>query len=124
MPRPDRFARIAITLPRDVLKAADRQARALGRSRSWVIADAVRRYAREITTGVEPVAPMALRPGLGESRRAQLIADLRLTPEQRVREAEETLPASARSRGRRPGILGFDRYEDYLDWKRFQDLGA
>lgn len=43
MPRqPGRYARIAITLPRELLVAADRRARELDRSRSWVIAEAIR----------------------------------------------------------------------------------
>jgi hypothetical protein len=63
------------------------------------------------------------RPGLGASRRRQLLADLALTPEERVRAADETLrltllrnPAAAR-------VIGFDRYEDFLDWKRLDRLG-
>jgi len=61
--------------------------------------------------------------GLGESRRAQLIRDLALTPEGRVRESEETLrltelraPALAHS------IRAFDRYDDFLDYQRRRDL--
>ena len=116
------YARIAITLPRDLLVAADRQARALDRSRSWVIAESIRRFARDAAS--EPRSEVRARPGLGESRQAQLVADLRLSPEQRVREAEETLRATAATTRGRPGIIGFDRFEDYLDWKRLQDLGA
>ena len=36
--------RISITLPKDVLDAADKRARALDRSRSWVIVEAIRAY--------------------------------------------------------------------------------
>lgn len=59
--------------------------------------------------------------GLGRSRRAQLVADLRLTPEQRVRAAERTARAAPRPRRaavRR--VIVFDRYEDYLNWKRVE----
>ena len=63
--------------------------------------------------------------GLGESRLAQLEADFALTPEQRVLEAERTAQLSnevRRSVGRGEWIRSFDRYEDYLDWKRRGDL--
>jgi hypothetical protein len=112
-----RFARIAITLPRELLSAADRRARELDRSRSGVIADAVRRA----TSIPEPPAP-ASSSGLGESRRAQLAADLRLTPEARVREAELTERAVPARRTGRDTIVSFERYDDYLDWKRRQDV--
>ena len=38
------FARIAITLPKDLLAATDRRAKELDRSRSRVIAEALRAY--------------------------------------------------------------------------------
>lgn len=124
MPKRSVFARIAITLPRELLAAADRHARALDRSRSWVIAEAIRRFAPNPPTDARGLTPRTA--GLGESRRAQLVADLRLSPEERVREAEETLRATETtpvSAGRH-GIVAFDRFEDYLDWKRRQDAGA
>lgn len=56
--------------------------------------------------------------GLSPSRLEQLRRDLALTPEQRVRAAEDTLrldrqrePADARR------VVFFERYEDYLDYK-------
>ena len=56
--------------------------------------------------------------GLGSSRRAQLQRDLRLTPEQRVRAAEETLKLERLRAVHTPHlVIGFDRYEDYLDYK-------
>jgi hypothetical protein len=62
--------------------------------------------------------------GLGPERLAQLVSDLRLTPEQRIRAAEETarLGEPRGTRARRHWILSFDRYEDYLEWKRTADL--
>lgn len=58
-------------------------------------------------------------PGLGPSRHAQLVADLKLTPEARVRVAEETARAvPARGTARVHRVIGFDRYADYLDWKQ------
>jgi len=108
MPSKDSLARISMTIPADVLRRADRIAKREGRSRSWVLTDAVRRLP-------EP-APLTL-PRLDESRRLQLAADLELTPTQRVLAAERTareVPV------RRFGALfvTFDRFEDYLEWKR------
>jgi hypothetical protein len=53
-----------------------------------------------------------------------LEADLALTPEERVREAERTARegALARERGGARRLLQFDRYDDYLQWKRREDL--
>lgn len=112
--------RITITIPHDVLRAADRRAKAEDRSRSWVIADVLRRGlgaghesprsvergqltgrrptaawyetapTRPLAVGEPIAAPYAEVRGIGESRLAQLERDLALTPEQRVHEAEQT----------------------------------
>jgi hypothetical protein len=131
-----RFARIAITLPARDLAAADRLAKSHDRSRSWIIAEAVRRYAASAEAGEAPgpsravkgaseAVPAAAAPGLGASRLDQLRRDLALTPEERVRAAEETLRLTKLQHGPRPQqVLAFDRYEDYLDWKRRQDAHA
>jgi hypothetical protein len=117
------FKRISITLPKDVLEAADRRARALDRSRSWVIVEAIRAYVA-VTAQVRESAPPpygVTSPGLGPLRLAQLESDLRLTPERRVRAAEGTARLGERvrgSRGRANRVLSFDRYEDYVEWKR------
>lgn len=61
-------------------------------------------------------------PRLDESRRAQLAADLELTPTERVLAAERT----AREVPMRSfGVLfvSFERVEDYLEWKRAESLG-
>lgn len=116
MPRAKRYARIAITLPADDLAAADALARDRQRSRSWVIAEAIRRYA------AEPAA-IPSRPGIGPLRLAQLAADLRLTPEERVRESEQTARTAGRT-VRAHRIIGFDRLEDYFAWKKLEELGA
>lgn len=117
---PSALARISMTIPEDALRRADAIAAREGRSRSWVITDAVRRYP-------EPPVPAAVGeaarlPRLDASRRAQLKADLGLSPEARVLAAER----SAREvRRRRFAALyvGFERYEDYLEWKRLEALG-
>lgn len=133
MPKTKPFARVAITLPEKDLLAADRLAHSLDRSRSWVIAEAIRRYAaaaatpaiRVPTSGRYAVsAPTASRHGLGESRLAQLVSDMALTPEERIRAAEETLRMSERQETPRAHtVRAFDRYLDYLDWKRTRDPG-
>ncbi|MEO7082682.1 MAG: hypothetical protein ABI442_02995 [Gemmatimonadaceae bacterium] len=52
------------------------------------------------------------------SRLAQLRADMLLTPEARVRAAEETLALDKVLRGEVVRtVIGFERYEDFLDYK-------
>ncbi len=134
------LARISVTIPPQLVAAADRRARALQRSRSWVVTEAVRQYLEEgpalgqrRTEGsaVREAAPQwGGRPGadprgLGAYRRAQLEADLALTPEQRVREAEETArvdECSSPRVWRAHRLLMFDDYEDYLAWERWAEI--
>ncbi|MGH7669838.1 MAG: ribbon-helix-helix protein, CopG family [Gemmatimonadaceae bacterium] len=121
------IARISITIPASLVKQADREARRRKRSRSWLIAEAVQRYLTEAPSSEAmrepPSAPYA--SGLGEQRLAQLRADLRLTPEARVKEAERTAraaqPSGHATYGRVTRVVGFERYEDYLDDKRRED---
>jgi len=118
------FTRISITLPRDVLAAADRRARGPDRSRRRLIVEAIRVYLAGSPSQVRESAatPYGVpSPGLGPLRLAQLESDLRLTPERRIRAAEETARLGERvrgTRGRPHQVLSFDRYEDYVDWKR------
>jgi predicted transcriptional regulator len=123
------YARIAITLPTKDLASADRLARTQDRSRSWIVAEAIRRYAAESegrpvqatdTAGSAAAATTpAIQSGLGASRLAQLTRDLQLTPEARVLAAEETLRQTGMPRRpRRHQLLAFDRYEEFLDWKK------
>ncbi|MGH7712075.1 MAG: ribbon-helix-helix protein, CopG family [Gemmatimonadaceae bacterium] len=126
--RKKRYSRIAITLPLQDLAAADRLARAQDRSRSWIVAEAIRCYATasegraaDDATGATPRRPN----GLGASRLAQLTRDLTLTPEARVREAEETLRLTeSREQLRAHRVVTFDRYDDYVQWKRQRDQSA
>ena len=125
--------RITITIAKSLVREVDRLARQLDRSRSWVVSEAVRRYVAataQAASGPHAVREPERRPygvvsGLGPFRQTQLEADLTLTPEERVKAAEQTarvpdLVRPARSRPDR--ILFFDSYEDYLDWKRREDL--
>ena len=126
------LARISITIPQPLVAAADRLAAGLQRSRSWVVAEAVRRYTERAqdehaqTPGSLPrvsTREPGYRPGLDEQRRARLEADLQLTPEGRVREAETRgrLGESGRGWGWQR-LLVFDSYEEYLAWKRWEDV--
>jgi hypothetical protein len=128
------YGRASITLPQDLLVATDRRASEIDRPRSWVIAEALRAYlslrdasntGRDAPRVREPSvrygAPLV--PGLGPSRLAQLQADLALTPEERVRDAERTARAvPARAPHAASRLIQFERYEDYLDWKRREDI--
>ena len=134
--------RITITIPEPVLVAADERSRALERSRSWVVVDALRRYlaeepddpnrTAESDPGREAPAVAAGTPvpygdrravGLGPYRLAQLEADLGLPVRERVRESElaarvtELRTTPIRSQR----VLTFDRYEDYLEWERWEE---
>jgi len=78
------YSRIAITLPADDLAAADRLAKQQDLSHSWIVAEALRRYAASFEQGLA-------QENLDGSRRAQLRRDLTLIPEGRVHAAEDTL---------------------------------
>lgn len=117
-----RYARIAITLPKPDLAAADRLARRHARPRSWVIAEAVRRFADAAPATAAATFAAPSTPGLGESRLAQLRRDLALTPEARVRAAEETVRLAERVPGPKARyVIAFARFQDYIDWRRGRD---
>lgn len=114
-------SRITITIPPELVEAADRRALELDRSRSWVLVDALGAYLRlrrsPTARVAEPTASYTA--GLDRSRKVQLEADLALTPEERVLIAEQTLLV-ADLRNRRPArdqVVAFDRYEDFLGWR-------
>ncbi len=126
------LTRISITLPRDLVAAADREARRLERSRSWVVVEALRRYvggsaARRATVRVsEPAPPPYAAPEVAQARRRHLAAELALAPAERLRRAEELgrLAREAQRRGRRYQVVGFDSYEDYYEWHKARLVGA
>ena len=120
MPRKKPYARISITLPREVLAAADSQAKALDRPRSWIIAEAIRSYRSAPPSQAGAVAGA---PEVAAARRQHLQADLRLTPEERLRQAADLLRLAPGSRTRRRAqIIGFDSYEDFAAWKKAHRL--
>ena len=126
------LARISITLPPKLVVAADRRAVELDRSRSWVVAEALQRYLESAAdepgdyraSVAQTTRAAYVVPGLDPQRRAQLEADLALTPEERIREAEAT--AKLGEKDIRPWrsnrLLVFDSYEDDLAWDRWADL--
>ena len=107
MPTHKPYARIAITLPPEDLDQADALALRLDRSRSWVIAEALRQFVAQQAAAAPPLDP---------SRRAQLYRDSALTPAQRVREAE--VRAQVDATATRP--MEFDTYEAFAAWRRAQ----
>ena len=115
------YARIAITLPPDVLAAVDKRARAVDRSRSRVIVDALRAYLATPAAVRERPVPAYGADTVGTARREQLERDLARTPTERLRSAEQAgrLAKQARPlRQPRHQIIGFDSYEDFYEWKR------
>ncbi len=111
MSKPTPYARISLTLPPEVLAEADRLAKELDRSRSWVIAEAIRRLASE-----DGVVPSTL-PAPDGSRLAQLLTDLARSREERVVASERLAAAAAgSSRGDRDQLLSFRSYQGYLRW--------
>ncbi len=115
------FARIAITLPKDVLAATDRRAKELHFSRSRVIADALRAHLAGLAVVREAARPAYGADAVGVARREQLERDLSRSPAERLRLAEAAARLATRRRPRRAAvqqIIGFDCYEDFYEWKR------
>ncbi|WP_411279685.1 ribbon-helix-helix protein, CopG family [Gemmatimonas sp.] len=106
----EKYARIAITLPPADLAAADRLAAAQDRSRSWIVAEALRQY----------VARMEPSDALGASRHAQVVRDLQLTAEERIRDAEErdVLSVDREHGDSFETPLRFANYDDFAAWRR------
>lgn len=105
-----RYAKIAITLPPVDLAAADRLARVMDRSRSWIVAEAVRRYVVEQEQLAD--APLDV------TRRVQLARDMSLSAEARVLEAEEiaVVPAIDAQQFDSPRI--FRTFDEFTAWRR------
>jgi hypothetical protein len=129
MPKPPRIARISITIPADLLEAADRLARELDRPRSWVLGEGVRRMTRDTTIAAAPepvVDPFAeFAEELEAARLCRLETDLAMTPEERLRRAEEMTRVARMGRPvrNRAQVIAFDSYEDYEQWKTTHRAG-
>ncbi len=126
MKRP-RIARISMTLPADLLRQTDQEAKRLGRSRSWVIAEALRRM--QAGTGASPglvreagtASPyFAVHEEMEVARDRRLRAALALSPAERLRQAGELLrlARAVRPARSRTQVIAFDTFEDYWLWKR------
>jgi hypothetical protein len=122
------FKRISVTIPASVLAAADRRARELGRSRSWVVAQAIRQYTRAQAGVVREPEPVAYAVAeVAEARRRRLVRDLELPADERLRQAEELAQLGREQRARaarRHQVIGFDSYEDFYEWKKARHAGA
>ena len=101
MPGTNRLERISMTIPADVVRRANRLAKQWDRSRSWVLAEGVRRLA-------DRPADAGAAQTLDAYRVRQLADDLQLSVEDRVMVAERTArEAPTRSFGRL--FVTFDR---------------
>jgi predicted transcriptional regulator len=113
------YARIAITLPKDVLARLDQRARQSGRARSQVIVEAINAFLR--TSVVSESRPAYGGDDIGAARLAQLERDLAKSPAERLHAAEAAARLARRARhprGARQQIIGFDSYEDFYEWKK------
>ena len=130
------ITRISITIPRQLLTALDRRAKQLDRSRSWAIAEAVRRFLgraertpAETTAGKrvhQPVTSASAAVAVAAARRRHLGSELALPVSERLRRAEELgkLGRQAQRRATRQQVIGFDSYEDYYQWKQARLVGG
>ena len=119
------YARIAITLPKDVLSELDRRAKQLDQPRSRAIVAAIRAYLSAPSPAlVREVVPAYGADAFGAARSDQLERDLARTPAERLAAAERLArlarTANPRPRARRPRqqIIGFDSYEEFYEWKK------
>ena len=133
MTRKSRLSRVTITLPTALLQAADKLAKRLDRSRSWVVAEGLRKLvlseakdpspAGGVGTGAgvhEPSPPVYAAKAVAEARSQHLATELALSPTERLRRAEDLsrLARAVHPRPRRQQIIGFDTYEDFYEWKK------
>ncbi|MCC6929057.1 MAG: CopG family transcriptional regulator [Gemmatimonadaceae bacterium] len=114
MPRKLPHVRIAITLPPETLRAADQLAKRHDRSRSWIVAEAIRRYAASLGDSSE-VDDAAAR--LGPSRHEQLRRDVRVSPDVRVRESEEIVSVGGEL-AEQVSPRSFASYDAFRRWRR------
>lgn len=117
--------RVTITIPRELVAAADRLARRQDRSRSWVISDALRRSTTPEETA-RPTEPSADSAAFADARHRRLLADLALSPTDRLVASQDLadLASLARPRARRRQILAFDSLGDFAAWKAARRIGA
>lgn len=125
-------------LPEPLLKALRSAAKRNRRSLNAEVLVRLEAGAAVVAVGGAPAGPAVaaarvresagpsyeVRRAFDEANLSRLRGDLALTPEQRVHVGEELaqVTATTRPRPRFQRVIQFDRYEDYLDWKRFADV--
>jgi hypothetical protein len=118
------LTRITVTLPAELVRAADTAAEAQDRSRSWIVADALRRGlatpgapVREIPAVAHTATPHA--EAFAAAQLQHLADDLALTPVERLTRLGEmaALTQHARRRSSRDQVLAFDAYDEFYAWK-------
>lgn len=112
MPEAPPYARIAITLPPETLRAADELAARSDRSRSWIIAEAIRQYASRLGVTSAADDPAA---AIGASRLEQLRRDAALSPAARVYESE-SISAIGQAPDRPTEPRTFGSYHAFQEW--------
>lgn len=117
--------RISVTVPPDLVAAADRRAAELDRSRSWVVAEALHQYlargtpqrVREPSPRYTPAPTVDASADVAAARRRLLEANLRLSPAERLERAGDLATLAPARRSNRQQIIGFDSYDDFYEWK-------
>src|SRR5437660_671865 len=123
--------RITVTIPAALVRGAGARARRERRSRSWIVAEALRHYLAEAPAEASPASPRAPTADefTAESRRvaaSHLTAALVLTPADRLARAEELgqLARERQGRSHREQVIAFETYDDYYRWKLARLIGA
>ncbi len=99
---------VSVSLPPDARSALNAEAKRQGRSRSFVVAEAVRQYVARQERAV-----------FAEARERTLRDGLALTPAERVRLAEELWHELTRGgKPAKPWTATFDTFEEYDRWRR------
>lgn len=120
------LARISCTIPEDVLAAADRVAAREQRSRSWVISEAVRRYAGGVDSSAagasevrESARVVYAAEAIAEGRTQRLRHNLELSPKERLARAEELIAFARAVHPHRSltQVIGFETLSDFMAWK-------
>ncbi len=99
---------ISVSIPDELRSALDAETERQRRSRSFVVAEAVREYLAQRE-----------RDGFEEARRRTLREGLSLTPVARLQLSEELWREFARGRETTtPWAVTFDTFDDYERWRR------
>lgn len=99
---------LSVSLPAEVRATLDAEARRQRRSRSFVVAEAVRDYvARQQSRAFDAARDRTLAEGLA------------LAPAERIHQAEALWRELARGRRvTRPWVASFDTFDEYEAWRR------